>query len=235
MKMTARAARPAKAHRAAAEKPKLEILSGPPMLSQLVREHFQAAGWQAASRAAGPTPAAEPAASRNDDGGEAQVLLWLWQGGAQELDMMRQWAKSGTTQQLLVVGNAQYATFARLEEELILMGAGGCAGEHEGLQRLQTMAASVAAGEACFSGTAYRRVIARLRAGDAAAHNPAPELALTSRERDILRAIERGLCNKEISCELGLALSTVKAHIQNLFKKFGVNNRLGLLLRALKG
>ena len=48
---------------------------------------------------------------------------------------------------------------------------------------------------------------------------------LTAREMDVLRCIERGLSNKEISRDLGIELSTVKNHVHNLLDKLGVHRR----------
>jgi len=48
---------------------------------------------------------------------------------------------------------------------------------------------------------------------------------LSAREAEILRAVARGLSNKEISGELCLAEQTVKFHLTNVYRKLGVANR----------
>ncbi|MER3400693.1 MAG: DNA-binding response regulator [Thermoflexus sp.] len=55
----------------------------------------------------------------------------------------------------------------------------------------------------------------------------APEglAALTEREREILALVAQGLRNEQIARRLGLKLSTVKFHLQNIFQKLGVRNR----------
>lgn len=152
---------------------------------------------------------------------------------AELLACLRELESVKRQRELLVVGEGSTAGFLWLEEELILAGVGGCVDEQEGLERLFTVARGLREGGHAFSQSSYLRVIARLRAVELAPGGV--HSGVTAREREILAHIERGLCNKDIANEMGLALSTVKAHIQNLFKKFGVNSRLGLLLKAMKG
>jgi two-component system nitrate/nitrite response regulator NarL len=54
------------------------------------------------------------------------------------------------------------------------------------------------------------------------------------RERDILTCLARGESNKEIARELDLAESTVKIHVQNIFKKLGVTSRVQVALYAVE-
>ncbi len=53
---------------------------------------------------------------------------------------------------------------------------------------------------------------------------------LTFREKVIARLVCEGLTNKEIAKKLSISVQTVKAHINRIFKKTGVNNR-GQLIR----
>jgi LuxR family maltose regulon positive regulatory protein len=55
---------------------------------------------------------------------------------------------------------------------------------------------------------------------------------LTSRELEVLRLIALGKANGEIARELVVAVSTVKAHINNIFGKLGVTSRTQALVRA---
>jgi DNA-binding NarL/FixJ family response regulator len=48
---------------------------------------------------------------------------------------------------------------------------------------------------------------------------------LTEREMTILGAVARGLANKAISKELWVTEQTVKFHLNNVYRKLGVNNR----------
>jgi DNA-binding CsgD family transcriptional regulator len=49
--------------------------------------------------------------------------------------------------------------------------------------------------------------------------------ALSERQRQVARALERGLSNEEIAAELGIAARTVKAHCDSLRHMLGVPRR----------
>lgn len=55
---------------------------------------------------------------------------------------------------------------------------------------------------------------------------------LTAREHEVARLVARGLTNKEVARELGLADGTVKLHVHNILQKLGEKNRYALLLKA---
>jgi DNA-binding NarL/FixJ family response regulator len=50
-------------------------------------------------------------------------------------------------------------------------------------------------------------------------------VGLTQRETQAMRALARGLSNKEIADELSLTVPTVKSHLTSLYRKLGVSNR----------
>ena len=54
------------------------------------------------------------------------------------------------------------------------------------------------------------------------------------RERDILESLAQGESNKEIARRLELAESTVKIHIQNIFKKLNMTSRVQVALYAVE-
>ena len=54
------------------------------------------------------------------------------------------------------------------------------------------------------------------------------------RERDILACLARGESNKEIARALDLAESTVKIHVQNIFKKLNMGSRVQVALYAVE-
>jgi DNA-binding CsgD family transcriptional regulator len=52
------------------------------------------------------------------------------------------------------------------------------------------------------------------------------EVGLTAREAQVLAQVARGRSNLEIAAELNLARGTVKKHLDNIFEKLGVRNRI---------
>jgi DNA-binding NarL/FixJ family response regulator len=55
---------------------------------------------------------------------------------------------------------------------------------------------------------------------------------LTKKEMEILHFLCAGYTNREISEKLSITEPTVKSHVNHLFKKFGVSNRLKLAISA---
>lgn len=54
---------------------------------------------------------------------------------------------------------------------------------------------------------------------------PQTDSTLTERELEVLQALARGERNKEIAYNLGITERTVKAHLQSIYQKFGVDSR----------
>lgn len=65
-------------------------------------------------------------------------------------------------------------------------------------------------------------------------HNPsAKELhLLTSREKEIVAVLEKGLSYKGIAESLSISVNTVHTHISKIFKKLGAENRRDALVKA---
>lgn len=64
-------------------------------------------------------------------------------------------------------------------------------------------------------------------------HSPTPHL-LTTREKEILLLVAKGLTNKQIGKQLFIAENTVKNHIKSLLGKLEVENRVQLASYAMK-
>jgi DNA-binding NarL/FixJ family response regulator len=64
-------------------------------------------------------------------------------------------------------------------------------------------------------------------------HVPSAEaFALTSREREILQLLAKGLLYKEIASHLSLSTGTVRQHIHNIYEKLHVQNRTEAINKA---
>jgi LuxR family maltose regulon positive regulatory protein len=57
-------------------------------------------------------------------------------------------------------------------------------------------------------------------------------LLLTAKEQEVLALLCNGLSNNEISNRIGVALSTTKWHLKNIFAKMGVTSRTAAILQA---
>lgn len=55
------------------------------------------------------------------------------------------------------------------------------------------------------------------------------KLGLTNREQQLVGLISRGLTNKQIANELGIAEQTVRNHVHRMLKKLGASHRLAMV------
>ncbi|HYO55879.1 response regulator transcription factor [Archangium sp.] len=63
-------------------------------------------------------------------------------------------------------------------------------------------------------------------------HASSPVDRLTLREREVLGMVAAGADNLKISARLGITERTVKAHVSNLYRKLGVQNRVEMAMVA---
>jgi len=59
-------------------------------------------------------------------------------------------------------------------------------------------------------------------------------LPLTGRELEVLRLIADGLGNKEIATTLGVSVSTIKFHVQDILEKLSASDRTQAAVKALR-
>jgi len=93
----------------------------------------------------------------------------------------------------------------------------------------------VARGESVLQPSVAAKVLAEFnRLSQTASRSLKPTLAepLSQREREVLRRLTEGMCNKEIGAALSLTEGTVKNHLTNIFSKLGVLDRTQAALMA---
>jgi DNA-binding NarL/FixJ family response regulator len=114
---------------------------------------------------------------------------------------------------------------------ILKLGASGIFLKHSPPVELINAIRKVIAGETWLDS---RSVDAILTAAHAAAQPPPGASPLTSREKDVLKAVFEGLSNKEIGARLDISETYVKALLQQLFNKTGVRSRSQLVRIALE-
>ena len=88
------------------------------------------------------------------------------------------------------------------------------------------------AGDGLLSPQVTRRVIARFASTRPTPTNTPQVDELTSRERDTLLLLARGLSNAEIANELFVSPETVKTHVSNILMKLGLRDRIAAVIWA---
>jgi DNA-binding NarL/FixJ family response regulator len=94
-------------------------------------------------------------------------------------------------------------------------GAVGCLLRESGPDELLSGIQAVARGESPLSLSATLALLGK----------PAEKPPLTTRERQILALVARGLANKQIAGRLGISEKTVKTHLGSAFQRLGVSDR----------
>ncbi|MRW83403.1 LuxR family transcriptional regulator [Pseudoduganella sp. FT26W] len=87
------------------------------------------------------------------------------------------------------------------------------------------LAEEAAAGR--FDADAVRAVSGAMQAAP-----PSEKILLTERETAIFRRISLGLTNKEVARDLDISPSTVRTHVENVFRKLGCSTRAAATLKA---
>lgn len=94
----------------------------------------------------------------------------------------------------------------------------------------------VRAGELALSKHVTRGLVDALRADSAIPRSPEPEHIdhlLSEREVNVVRLLGEGLSNAEIAGRLHLSEATVKTHMGRVMSKWGVRDRVQVLIRAV--
>jgi DNA-binding NarL/FixJ family response regulator len=91
---------------------------------------------------------------------------------------------------------------------------------------------TVAAGEALLSPGPTSRLIARVLRAPAAPTGTDGPACLSTRERQVLALVARGLTNTEIAETLGLSPLTAKTHVSRIMGKLGARDRAQLVILA---
>jgi DNA-binding NarL/FixJ family response regulator len=116
--------------------------------------------------------------------------------------------------------------------EALRAGASGFLLKTSPAEQLLTAIRVAASGDSMLAPPVTRRLIAEFARRPDPAQATKLESDLTERELDVLRLVARGLSNAEIGGELHLAAATVKTHIASMLQKFGLRDRVQLVVLA---
>ena len=111
-------------------------------------------------------------------------------------------------------------------QRVLRAGASGLIGKHLGYEMLARAIHAIAAGEIWANRHATSEVLERLTTFS----GRVDKVELTHREKQIAECCTLGLRNKEIASRLNISSKTVKSHLNNIFRKLRVDNRVELVL-----
>ena len=119
-----------------------------------------------------------------------------------------------------------------LVERALAAGATGYLLKHSASSDVLKAIHQVHKGAAFFS-TPNARMLSALGANSPPGKGAQANNELTPRQRDVLRLIAEGNCNKEIATHLGISIKTVEKHRQELMTRLNIHTIAGLTRYAL--
>ena len=122
-------------------------------------------------------------------------------------------------------------TDAELVQECLQAGARGYVVKNVESFSLKESIRAVHRGESVLAPQVAGQIIERVRSTK---HAESGRASLNASQVAILRLISRGHSNREIAAEVHLSENTVKTHVQEIFRKLGVRNRVEAAILAGK-
>jgi DNA-binding NarL/FixJ family response regulator len=122
-------------------------------------------------------------------------------------------------------------TDVELVQECLQAGARGYVVKDVERFALKESIRAVSRGEAVLAPQVAGQIIDRIKSLPAEGRRPA---GLNASQVAILRLISRGHSNREIAADVHLSENTVKTHVQEIFRKLGVRNRVEAAILAGK-
>lgn len=110
-------------------------------------------------------------------------------------------------------------------------GAAGFINKSAGKQQVNQAIQSILSGEQYVPAN-YSRFSKKHKPTETIEHSLAAKLGITQKQLEVLSYLGEGLSNREISEQMGVAISTVKSHTKALFQILNVTNRTACILNA---
>jgi len=158
------------------------------------------------------------------------LVLDLFMPGSDGFEVLRTLDRAGNRVATVVLTGSEsendYTNVVRL-------GGRGLVLKSDGPEKLFAAVRTVASGELAFSDELAQRVLTSMAQDTRQTGQPTSLDRLSDRERQIALNVSRGLKNRDIAETLHISENTVKRHLQSIFSKTGVRDRLELAVLAL--
>ena len=149
----------------------------------------------------------------------SQVLI---ENGTHVLSTIREKAKKEVK---FIMLNSNFTP--KQEIEMVKKGIVGILGCGDPVKNLEKALRTVYAGDVWLS----RKLIPLLASNS---QSDSDQIPLTKRELEILSLLASGMQNREISTKLCITIDTVKTHVNNIYKKLKITDRMQATLYAIK-
>lgn len=116
----------------------------------------------------------------------------------------------------------------------IMAGANGYLLKEETSENLRQSIIETLSGGAAMSPGVALRVLSLLRNPLSAQSQPTENYGLTKREIELLTQLKNGLSYEQIATNLFISYGTVRKHIENIYRKLQVNNKISAVELASK-
>jgi DNA-binding NarL/FixJ family response regulator len=170
-----------------------------------------------------------------------QILLVSTDLLDEELDILPELTGDGEATRVILLTNRKDADFL---QQALRCGARGVFLREKPAHHIPIAIRSVIRGQLWFERAVTERLlISVLRNGNGAEKNGTEKnfdpddgklATITARERDVIELICQGLRNKEISSRLNISEATVSHHLTSIFHKLEVEDRVSLVIYAVK-
>jgi DNA-binding NarL/FixJ family response regulator len=156
------------------------------------------------------------------------ILMDLVMPGISGVETMQKLSEAGATSRVLVL-----TSFAEDDQVIaaVKAGAAGYLLKDVRPDELASAIRTVHKGDALLHPSVASMLMNEV--ADSDAKDTGPD-ALTARELDVLKDIARGMANKEIAADLGIAEKTVKSHVSSILRKLQLADRTQAALYAIR-
>lgn len=159
------------------------------------------------------------------------ILLDVDLGADRGLDILPRLLEITSARVLLFTASRD----TEIHVKAVRLGAMGVVQKDQAIEVLAEAIDRVHRGEAWLEPTLVRRLLTGAGAPIAKVDPEAARIAeLTEREREVIALLAGGIQNRDIAERLHIAENTVRRHLAAIFDKLGVDNRLALVLYALR-
>jgi len=158
------------------------------------------------------------------------VLMDIRMPGVDGLEATRRLVEGGSAARVLILTTFDLDEYVY---EGLQAGASGFLLKDASPEHLIAAIHVIAEGEAVLAPSVTRRVVERF--AQLPAHRdepPAALAALTTREREVLKLLARGLANAEIAADLIVSEATAKTHVRNVLTKLALRDRVQAVIFA---